>query len=162
LVDAAAKVLKQHQEVAFLIVGEGPEEQTIRAQIERLGLTADVRMLGFRDDLLDVFRSLNLFVIPTVEGDTIPQVLMQALAVGLPVVSTTTGSIPDVVAEGDSGFLVPPRDADALADRIGRLLTDAELRAAMGRRGRQSVERSYSIDRMVDELERVYQRVMAS
>ena len=162
LVEAAAKVLKQHQGVAFLIVGEGPEEQNIRAQIERLGLTAGVRMLGFRDDLLDVFRSLNLFVIPTIEGDTIPQVLMQALAIGLPVVSTTTGSIPDVVADGESGFLVPPRDADALADRIGRLVTDPALRAAMGRRGRQTVEQSYSIDRMVDELERVYRRVIAS
>lgn len=161
-VEAAAKVLKQQQGVAFLIVGEGPEEQNIRAQIERLGLTTEVRMLGFRDDLLDVFRSLDLFVIPTIEGDTIPQVLMQALAIGLPVVSTTTGSIPDVVADGESGFIVPPRDADALADRICRLLGDPELRAAMGRRGRQTVERSYSIDRMVDELERVYRRVAAS
>ena len=131
------------------------------AQIERLGLAADVRMLGFRDDLLDVFRSLDLFVIPTVEGDTIPQVLMQALALGLPVVSTTTGSIPDVVADGESGFIVPPRDVDALADRIGRLLLDPDLRASMGRRGRQTVERSFSIDRMVDELEGVYRRVIA-
>ena len=161
LVDAAAKVLKQHPAAAFLIVGEGPEEQNIRAHIERLGLAADVRMLGFRDDLLDVFRSLNLFVIPTVEGDTIPQVLMQALAVGLPVVSTTTGSIPDVIADGESGFLVPPRDPEALADRIVRLLKDANLRAAMGKRGRHTVEQSYSIDRMVDELERVYRKVIA-
>lgn len=160
-VEAAAKVLKQHHNVGFLIVGEGPEEQNIRAQVERLGLAADVRMLGFRDDLLDVFRSLDLFVIPTVEGDTIPQVLMQALAVGLPVVSTTTGSIPDVVTDGESGFIVPPRDIDALADRIGRLLADPELRAAMGGKGRRKVERSYSIDRMVDELEQVYRQVIA-
>jgi glycosyltransferase involved in cell wall biosynthesis len=160
-VEAAAKVLKQHQGVSFLIVGEGPEEQNIRAQIERLGLASDVRMLGFRDDLLDVFRSLDLFVIPTVEGDTIPQVLMQALAIGLPVVSTTTGSIPDVIGDGESGFLVPPRDVDALSDRIGRLVANPELRAAMGRHGRQRVERSYSIDRMVDELERVYRQVIA-
>jgi glycosyltransferase involved in cell wall biosynthesis len=160
-VEAAAKVLKEHQGVTFLIVGEGPEEQNIRSQIERLGLTAEVRMLGFRDDLLDVFRSLDLFVIPTVEGDTIPQVLMQALAVGLPLVSTTTGSIPDVVTNGESGFLVAPRDVDALADRIGRLLNDPPLRKEMGRLGRQRVEHSYSIDRMVDELERVYRRVIA-
>lgn len=115
LVEAVPEVLKQHRDVTFLIVGEGPEAQNIHAQIERLGLTASVRMLGFREDLLDVFRSLDLFVIPTVEGDTIPQVLMQALAVGLPVVSTTTGSIPDVIKDGDSGVLVPPRDVAALA-----------------------------------------------
>ena len=161
-VEAAAKVLKEQQGVTFLIVGEGPEEQNLRAQIERLGLTAEVRMLGFRDDLLDVFRSLDIFVIPTVEGDTIPQVLMQALAIGLPVVSTTTGSIPDVVIDGKSGFIVAPRDVDALADRIRRLLNDPLLRKRMGESGRQRVEGSYSIDRMVEELERVYRRVIAS
>ena len=161
-VEAAATVLKEHQGVSFLIVGEGPEEQNIRSQIERLGLGTDIRMLGFRDDLLEVFRSLDLFVIPTVEGDTIPQALMQALAIGLPVVSTTTGSIPDVVTDGESGFLVAPRDVDALAGRIGQLLADPALRASMGRLGRQHVEKSYSIDRMVDELERVYRQVIAS
>ena len=158
-VEAAARVLKQHEDVSFLIVGEGPEEQNIRAQIERLGLTTEVRMLGFRDDLLDVFRSLTVFVIPTIEGDTIPQVLMQALALGLPVVSTTTGSIPDVVKDGESGFIVAPRNSEALADRIGRLLNDSDLCARMGQEGRRTVERFYSIDRMVDELERVYRRV---
>ena len=161
-VEAAATVLKEHQGVSFLIVGEGPEEQNIRSQIERLGLGTDIRMLGFRDDLLEVFRSLDLFVIPTVEGDTIPQALMQALAIGLPVVSTTTGSIPDVVTDGESGFLVAPRDVDALAGRIGQLLAEPALRASMGRLGRQHVEKCYSIDRMVDELERVYRQVIAS
>ena len=160
LVDAVPLVLAEQPEVTFLIVGEGPEEQNIRAQIARLGLTASVRMLGFRDDLLDVFRSLNLFVIPTVEGDTIPQVLMQALAVGLPVVSTTTGSIADVIKDGESGFLVPPRDVAALAERIVRLLRDPSLREAMGSRGRRTVVQSYSIDRMVDELQRVYRQVL--
>ena len=160
-VEAAATVLKEQPGATFLIVGEGPEEHNIRAQIERLGLTANVRMLGFRDDLLDVFRSLDLFVMPTVEGDTIPQVLMQALAIGLPVVTTTTGSIPDVVVDGKSGFIVPPRDAEALADRIAQLLADPALRAAVGRRGRETVKQSYSLDRMVDELERVYRQVLS-
>jgi glycosyltransferase involved in cell wall biosynthesis len=161
-IEAAAHVLKQREDVTFLIVGEGPEEPVIRAQIARLGLTRQVLLLGFRDDLLDVFRSLDIFAIPTIEGDTIPQVLMQALAVGLPVVSTTTGSIPDVLRDQDSGFIVPPRNADALAGRIGDLLDDPALRVRMGRRGRATVVESYSIDRMVDELERVYERVAGS
>jgi glycosyltransferase involved in cell wall biosynthesis len=161
-VEAAAHVLKQRRDVTFLIVGEGPEEPVIRAQIERLGLTREVLLLGFRDDLLNVFRSLDVFAIPTIEGDTIPQVLMQALAVGLPVVSTTTGSIPDVLRDGESGFIVPPRNADALAGRIGDLLNDPALRVRMGQRGRATVVEFYSIDRMVDELERVYERIAGS
>ncbi|MFI5223994.1 MAG: glycosyltransferase, partial [Nitrospirales bacterium] len=142
--------------VTFIIVGEGPEEQSIRRRIEQLGLTSRIRMLGFRDDLLNVFRSLDVFGIPSVEGDTIPQVLMQALAMGLPVVSTTVGSIPDVVIEGETGFVVPPRDAPALADRTQVLLADASLRARMGAKGRALVEQSYSIDKMLDRMETVY------
>jgi glycosyltransferase involved in cell wall biosynthesis len=148
--------LAKRPDVTFIIVGEGPEEQPIRKLIEELGLSAQIRMLGFRDDLLNVFRSLDVFVIPSVEGDTIPQVLMQALAMGLPVVSTTVGSIPDVVIEGETGFVVPPRDAPALADRTQALLADASLRASMGVKGRALVEQSYSIDKMLDRMETVY------
>lgn len=160
-IDAAARVLPRHPDATFVIVGEGPEEQTIRARIESLGLSESVRMLGFRHDLLNVFRSLDLFVIPSVEGDTIPQVLMQALAMELPVVSTTVGSIPDVVADGETGFVVPPHDAAALAERIELLLKDSTLRKRMGEQGRALVERWYSIDRMLDELEQVYRKVLS-
>ncbi|MGH7229130.1 MAG: glycosyltransferase [Nitrospiraceae bacterium] len=159
-IEAAARILPRRPDVTFLIVGEGPEEPTIRARIESTGLTGGVRMLGFRDDLLNVFRSLDIFAIPSVEGDTIPQVLMQALAMGLPVVSTTVGSIPDVVLDGETGFVVPPCDAEALTDRIELLLKDHALRARLGARSRALVERSYSLDRMLDGLEKVYQRLM--
>jgi glycosyltransferase involved in cell wall biosynthesis len=159
-IEAARQILAKRDDVTFIIVGEGPEEQPIRRLIEQLGLTARIRMLGFRDDLLNVFRSLDIFVIPSVEGDTIPQVLMQALAMGLSVVSTTVGSIPDVVIEGETGFVVPPRDAHALADRVLPLLDDAGLRARMGANGRALVERSYSIDKMLDRMEAVYQSLV--
>ena len=147
------------EEAWVLIVGEGPEAERLQARIVEHNLTSQIRMLGFRDDLLNIFRSLDLFVIPSVEGDTIPQVLMQALAMGLPVVSTTTGSIPDVVQDGVTGYVVPPRDADALADRIVALLGDPGLRMDMGRRGRAMVERDYSLSRMLDRLEDVYRKV---
>ena len=76
------------------------------------------------------------------------------------VVSTTTGSIADVIKDGESGFLVPPRDVAALAERLLCLLRDPSLREAMGSRGRRTVVQTYSIDRMVDELERVYRQVI--
>lgn len=158
-IEAAGRIAGKREDVTFVIVGEGPEEGTIRRLIERSGLTARIRMLGFRPDLLNVFRSLDVFVIPSVEGDTIPQVLMQALAMGIPVVSTTVGSIPDVVIEGETGYVVPPRDGIALADRILPLLDDAGLRARLGANGRALVERSYSIDKMLDRMEEVYQRL---
>jgi glycosyltransferase involved in cell wall biosynthesis len=159
-IEAAGLIGAVRTDVTFIIVGEGPEESTLRGLIERKGLTSQIRMLGYRSDLLNVFRSLDVFAIPSVEGDTIPQVLMQALAMGLPVVSTTVGSIPDVVLEGATGFVVPPRDAVALAERIEVLLNDRELRRRMGINGRVLVERSYSIDRMLDRMETVYRRLL--
>ena len=161
-VEAAKTIAGTRDDVTFLIVGEGPEERTIRRQIEQHGLTARVRMLGFREDLLNVFRSLDVFAIPSVEGDTIPQVLMQALAIGLPVVSTTVGSIPDVVIEGQTGFVVPPRDASALANRIVALLDEPALRTRMGVAGRALVQRSYSIEKMLTRLEGLYRRLVQS
>jgi len=158
-IEAAARVLPCAQEVTFLIVGEGPEARPLQARIAERHLTTQIRMLGFREDLVNIFRSLDLFVMPSVEGDTIPQVLMQALAMGLPVVSTTTGSIPDVVQHGTTGFVVPPRKADALAERIVALLGDPGLRIAMGRRGRALVEREYALSRMLDRLEEVYTKM---
>ncbi len=157
-IEAAARVFQHTKDVTFVIVGEGPEEGALRARIAGLGLPDRVRMLGFREDLLDVFRSLDVFVIPSVEADTIPQVLMQALALGLPVVSTAVGSIPDVIQDGATGFVVAPRDTGALADRIVALLADPDLRRAMGARGRTLVEREYSLERMLDRLEGVYRQ----
>ncbi|GKS59015.1 glycosyl transferase group 1 [Nitrospira sp.] len=158
-IDAAARVVGRRKGVTFLISGRGPEEVRLRARITEQGVDERVRMLGYREDLLNVMHSLDLFVIPSVEGDTIPQVLMQAMAVGLPVVSTTVGSIPDVVRNGETGFVVPPRDAVALAERIDYLLDQETIRREMGRAGRALVERSYSLDRMLDELERIYGKV---
>jgi glycosyltransferase involved in cell wall biosynthesis len=155
-VEAAAMIAAKRDDVTFIIVGEGPEEPSIKKRIEQLGISERVRMLGFREDLLNVFRSCDVFAIPSVEGDTIPQVLMQALAMGIPVVSTTVGSIPDVVIDGQTGFIVPPRNANALADAIMKLLDDADLRTRIGAQGRSMVERSYSLDKMLDRMEGVY------
>ena len=161
-IEAARILAAKRDDTAFIIVGEGPEELPIRRLIEQLGLSGRIRMLGFRQDLLNVFRSLDIFAIPSVEGDTIPQVLMQALALGIPVVSTTVGSIPDVVIDGETGFVVPPRDASALARRIETLLDDAGLRTRMGEHGRSLVESTYSIGKMLDRMEAVYKRLLQS
>jgi glycosyltransferase involved in cell wall biosynthesis len=119
-------------------------------------------MLGFRQDLLDVFRSLDIFVMPSVEGDTIPQVLMQAMALGLPVISTTVGSIPDVVLDGQTGFVVPPRDAGALATQIVKLLENQDLRQELGQQARQLVVSNYSLGAMLHRLEAVYRSGVGS
>jgi glycosyltransferase involved in cell wall biosynthesis len=157
-IEAAVRVLARRRDVVFLIVGEGPLENALRNLIAARKVGDGIRMLGFREDVLNVFRSLEVFVIPTIEADTIPQVLMQALAVGVPVVSTTVGSIPDVIEDGKTGFIVPPKDPRRLAERIERLLDDAKLAAEIGRSGCRLVRECYSLDAMLAKLEGVYER----
>jgi len=161
LIEAAAKLVPLVKDVTFLIVGEGPEEHTLRIQIAQARLDDYVRMLGFRPDLLNVLRSLDIFVIPSVEGDTIPQVLIEAMAVGLPVISTSAGSIPDVVIDRQTGLIVPPRDSDTLAKRIEELLDDVPLRHRLGTNAHRHITNNYSIDRMLDRLEDVYWRTLS-
>lgn len=161
LIEAAAKLVPRVKDVTFLIVGEGPEEDALRAQIAERRLEDHVRMLGFRPDLLNVLRSLDIFVIPSVEGDTIPQVLIEAMAVGLPVISTTAGSIPDVVIDRQTGLIVSPRDSDTLANRIEELLDNGPLRQTLGTHAHRHIRDHYSIDRMLDRLEEVYRRALS-
>jgi len=160
LIEAAGQLAPRLTNTTFLIVGEGPDEALIREQITKAGLNERVLMLGFRPDLLNVLRSLDVFVIPSVEGDTIPQVLIEAMAVGLPVISTTAGSIADVVIDRCTGLIVPPRESGALAARIEELLNDATLRRTLGANAHDHVAQHYSIDRMLDRLEQVYRRVL--
>ncbi len=159
-IEAAARLLPRLHDVTFLIVGEGPDEDVIRRHIVQAGLTERVRMLGFRPDLLNVLRSLDVFVIPSIEGDTIPQVLIEAMAVGLPVISTTTGSIPDVVLDGHTGLIVPPRDSARLAERIDELLRNPPLRRHLAANAHRHITEHYSLDRMLDRLEQVYRQVL--
>lgn len=161
LIEAAAQLIPRTKDVTFLIVGEGPDESLLKTQIEQANLGDHVRMLGYRSDLLNVLRSLDIFVIPSVEGDTIPQVLVEAMAMGLPVISTTAGSIPDVVLDRQTGMIVSPRDSAALAARIEELLDQAPLRHRLGANARRHITEHYSIDRMIDRLEQVYRKVLA-
>lgn len=160
-IEAAARLVSTLKDVTFLIVGEGPEEATIRADITRRGLATQVRMLGYREDLLNVFRSLDLFVMPSLEGDTIPQVLIEAMAAGVPVIATAVGSIPDVVKDGITGVLIPPRDAHLLAQGIEKLLNDRSLRQLVLTNARNQVIGSYSLEAMLGRLESTYTRVLA-
>lgn len=159
VIEAAKHILSTRNDVLFVIVGEGPDKDAIQALIDAQGVGDRVKLLGFRDDLLNILHSLDVFVSPSTEGDTIPQAVMQALAVGLPVVSTTVGSIPDVVRDGVTGFVVSPRESRPLAERISQLLENEYLRRRFGNNAQAIVKKEYSLDAMLGRLEAVYQRV---
>ena len=158
LIDTAALVVQRVPDAQFVIAGEGELRPVLERQIRDKHLEKHVTLLGFRPDVLSLHKAFDVFVMSSVtEG--LGTSLLDAMASGKPVVATTAGGIPEVVEDGLTGLLVPPRDHDAMADAIVRLLTDADLRRQMGEAGLASARERFSVDRMVLDTLRVYQRV---
>jgi len=118
-----------------------------------------VRLLGKRDDVHEILGASDLFVCPSVWDEALGYVILEAMAVGLPAVASRVGGIPEVVAEGETGLLVPPRDPGALAAAIDQLLADPAARERMGRAARRAVEARFSLDQAIDRTIALYQEL---
>ncbi len=159
-VEAAARVLARLPGARFVIVGDGPERATVESLVARAGVGDAVRLLGARRDVARLWGALDVAVLsshPVVE--TLPVTLLEAHACGVPAVSTDVGSVRDVVVEGGTGFLVPPGDGAALADRIARLLGDAGLRERLGAAARRRAEARFDVRAMVRAYEDLFARI---
>lgn len=149
LLDAMARVRRQIPDAQLVIFGEGELRESLEQQVKDLDLGKHVVLAGFRDDVLALTRSADLFVMSSVtEG--LGSTLLDAMAFGLAVAGTTAGGIPEAVEHGVTGLLAPPADADALADNIVTLLKDPARRAAMGEAGRARVQAEFGVDRLVE------------
>ena len=159
LIRACGLIAERGKSFRCEIIGEGPLEDELRGQIERLNLQDRVALSGARP-MGEVRRRLiaaNVFVLPSIidpDGgmDNLPTVIMEAMATGLPIVSTTIGGIPEMVVENETGFLVQPGDAAALADAIEQVIDDRLLAQRLGQGGYERAQQLFSIDKNVREL----------
>lgn len=133
------------ERLALDVVGDGDWRDRLTAQAARLGLADRVRFMGWRDrdELAGIYRAADIFVLPS-RDEGMPNVVLEAMASGLPVAASRVAGAEDLVTDGETGFLVPVEDAAALADALRRLVDDPALRAAQGRRGRERVEAQFS------------------
>jgi L-malate glycosyltransferase len=155
LIDAAAIVVREMPEARFLVLGDGELRASLEQQIKHLHLGQHVILTGFRSDVLAVLRGLDVFVMCSVtEG--LGTSLLDAMAAARPIVATRTGGIPEVVVDGDTGLLVPPRDAKTLASAILDMLRDAAGRTRLAQAGYARVCDRFSVDRMVEATLGVY------
>ena len=124
---------------------------------------ATVHLTEIVDDQIDITRllpAINLLAIPSLfEG--MPNVALEAMAAGLPIIATSVGGTPEVVVDGKTGYLVPPRNPDALADAILKLLDNPDLCLRMGRAGRERVKKHFSIERTIKKTEQIYEDLLA-
>jgi glycosyltransferase involved in cell wall biosynthesis len=163
---AAARVLRTHPHTEFVLAGSalfGEEEfeRELRLLAEGEELRGHVRFLGFHDDIHAVFCSLDVAVHASTQAEPYGNVVLEAMAAGKPIVAAGAGGVLEIVEDGETGVLVPPGDAAALAGALERLLSDPAERERLGANGRRLVEERFSLARDAVALERLYREVAA-
>jgi len=166
-IKAIAKIVRKRRNIEYIIAGDGPLRNKLEDLILKLGIKSYIKFLGAveQNEVLKLYQQAHIFILPSVtasNGDQegIPVVLMEAQATGLPIISTYHTGIPEVVVDGKSGFLVPEKDVDALADKLEYLIEHPELWPEMGRYGRKFVEERYNIKKLNQQLVEIYQNLI--
>ena len=161
LLAAFARLPSRHPETLLLLVGAGSQQRPLESLARRRGLGQRVRFLGHREDVAALLPALDLLALSS-HWEGMPNAVLEAMAAGLPVVATAVGGAPEVVVDGVTGLLVPPRDPQALAQAIAGLLSDPERRRRMGRAGRERAAAHFRVEQMVERTERLYRDLISS
>ncbi|MFW6162715.1 MAG: glycosyltransferase family 4 protein [Planctomycetota bacterium] len=152
LLRATAGLRADFPALRLLVVGDGAYRSSLEQQTGRLGLEDAVLFTGFRTDVNDLLRAADVFVLPSYH-ENMPYGVLEAMAAGLPVVATAVGGVPEVVVDGETGILVPPRDAGPLQDALASLLRDPAAASAMGHAGTQRVRAHFTRRHMLEATE---------
>ncbi|MES1021816.1 glycosyltransferase [Gloeocapsa sp. BRSZ] len=167
-IEAIAQLSQIHKNIHYYIIGDGELKEELQHLIQYLGISHVVTLLGQRNqqEIIEFLNNSHIFVAPSVTAqdgnqEGIPNTLKEAMAMGLPVVATKHSGISELVEDGVSGFLVPERDADAIAQKLSYLIKHPETWADIGLAARKSVEAQYEIQKLNNELVDIYQNLLA-
>lgn len=160
LLDALALLVERGLDVTLDLAGDGPQRSFLERKARELGVADRITLHGFlgHERLAELYRTADAFALPSIvmgsygRQDVIPNVLAEAMAVGVPVIGTRIGGVAELIDDGESGLLVPERDAVALADALERLWEDRALSARLSAHGREKVERIWNRERNLGEL----------
>lgn len=158
LIRALPKIKAEFPGVQLEIIGDGGYKKTLVKEVAKLKLKSYVKFTGFVPDVSKYLTKFDLYVQPSL-SESFGLAIVQAMSVGLPVVATNTGGIPEVVTEGKSGYLVEPENPKSLADAILELLRHPSLARKMGQMGRKEARFKFNLSDMVNELEKTYEEV---
>lgn len=160
LLKAVARLRERWPELVCLLVGEGPERAALEGEARNLGVADAVRLLGYREDAPAVMQAADLVVLPSVWKEGLPVVLVEAAFVGRPVVASDAPGIREVVVDGETGVLVPPENADLLAEALAGLLADPGLAGRMGAAAKERARRLFTVERMAETAENIYRELL--
>ncbi len=159
LLEAAKTVAASFPQARFVIGGTGPLEESLKATIRDMRLEPYVKMVGFVEDVPGFLSELDVYALSS-DYEGLPLAVLEAMAAGLPIVSTAVGGVPEAVIDGENGFLVPRRDSRLLAQSIVRLAIDPGLAARMGRVSRKRMEELFDARIMARETVHAYRKVL--
>ena len=159
-VRAWPKVLAEHPAAVLALVGGGAGEPELRAMVEELGLADSVKFVGVRTDMPEVYRAADLVLLPSIHGENLPTVLIEASATGRAIAASRIGGIPDIVVDGATGLLFEPNDPDDLAGTVVRLLDDPQQCLRYGAAAAERAEREFSADAWLVRLRALYADVL--
>lgn len=161
LLQAMRVILDSISSVHLVIVGDGKLGSDLTNLAFQLGIKDRVHFLGFRADAANLIAEFDIFVLPSLfEGFGL--VLLEAMAASKPIVATRISAIPEIVVDGETGLLVPPRDPQALAEAVLKLIANPDLAFNLGRCGRRLLEQRFTVEKMVEDTLRLYRAVIAS
>jgi glycosyltransferase involved in cell wall biosynthesis len=160
LLDAMARVGREHPRVQLCVVGDGPLRSTLQEHARSVGLNGAARFLGTVPEAWRLLPHFDIFVLPS-RWEGMSNGLLEAMAAGRPIVATAVGGNPELITDGETGLLVPPEDPAALAAAIARLIREPALARRLGETARRRVEQEYTLDAMVRRMERLYDDLMA-
>lgn len=159
ILDAASEVIKQHPHTVFVIVGDGPDRETLIRRARKLGLEGKAIFPGFRDDLGGFFALFDLFLITSREEGLCTSIL-DAQMFGTPVIATRVGGIPEIIQDGENGLLIPSDDWRALQIALLELIGDEAKRSQLGARGHGTVRENFTAETMVDRTLKAYREAL--
>jgi glycosyltransferase involved in cell wall biosynthesis len=160
LLAAVPELMKNIPDLNVIIVGDGRLKTKLENQVSTLGIADVVHFLGTRRDLPRLYRAMDIFVLPSLwEG--LPLVLLKAMAAGLPVIATRVSGAEDIIADGENGCLIPPRQPEALARAVLELYAQPDLWPVWGNQARETIRLKYSLEAMLIQLQRVYEELAA-
>lgn len=158
LLKAMEIICRHYPHTRLVYVGKGGLEKDLKAATQRLGLTTNIKFLGWRDDIAEIMPLFDIFVLPSL-NEGMGRVLVEAMAAARPVVASDVGGIPDLIKPGQNGILVPPGNTQALAAGIMQLIDQPNKANKMGQVGRQ-LSRNYRLETMIQKIEDLYEELL--
>lgn len=159
LIEAASEMKSRDMRFKIIIVGDGPERERLSNMIEEMRLGENVFFTGFQKNGEEWFPAFDVFVLPSLTEGT-PMALLEAMSMGIPVIASDVGGVPDVIEDGVNGFLVKPKNVSMLASRIDVVMRNKSLREVIVRNGLKTIKKDFDIHNWCRELEKQYQLIL--